>query len=95
MGRDFNQIKTPLFGIGQGLLGINNPDLLSGITDEPDLRNPYLTIDSYFFSSYGEPPDSVAFSSSFKWEIKLSALIGSRVSPCLRKRGATVWDETS
>ena len=66
MGRNFNQIKPPFFGIDQGLLGINNPDLLSGITDEPDLRNPYLTIDSYFFSSYGEPPDSVAFSSSFK-----------------------------
>jgi hypothetical protein len=54
MGRNLNQIKTPFFGIEQSLSGIYNPNLLSGITDEPDLGNPYLTINSYFFSSYGE-----------------------------------------
>jgi len=53
MRGNLNQIKTPLLGIGQRLLSINNSDLLSAISDEPDLGNPYLTIDSYFFSSYG------------------------------------------
>jgi len=53
MRRNLNQIKSPLFCIDQSLLGVDNSDLFSGITNESDLGNPYLTIDSYFFSSYG------------------------------------------
>ena len=95
MRGNLNQIKTPLFSVDQCFMRIDNPDLLAGITDESDLGNPYLTINSYFFSSYGKTSSYVAFNSSFKWAIKSSTLKGSSVSPCLRKRGATVIEETS
>ena len=78
MRGNLNQIKAPLFSIGQSLLGIDDPNLLCGIADEPDLGNPYLTIDSYFFSSYGEPPVYLAIPILFTTPSLLTHLLSGK-----------------